>query len=382
MKNVLDYVQHVLKNNYPLRVELDELTDLSHLYVLLFNPQKFSAVEFDLAGVILNGPFTGYKIVKVVTTKTLTWHTYLCALTSLLNKCWFPCNDETTFLFFAHFANLVPSLHLKKLILKNKTETVEHKVEYVYRKEYCFSPAKYLLLKHAARLNDRFIFLKTEPSRLPFENHFYFDDFSVSTNHKKLKTEIDRLIRGRDKYKTIHFHLDNNTGGDIVPAHIILRCLTGRKEPWMKSITKMTQNETYTWDCWREESEDSPNYTVVQKLNLAELPSYDTKYSGKVMLHTTKDNGSAAWFFVTYLIYAFAEKITRFSKKCYGQTVKYGKVHASERFQLVGHSGTTSGDGNNKLIVKEGVVIKCPTDQFIASSIKPNDWNRFWVGDI
>ena len=45
---------------------------------------------------------------------------------------------------------------------------------------------------------------------------------------------MDRLIKNRDKYKSIHFHLDNNGGGDNIPGHLILRCLVGKKEKWMK----------------------------------------------------------------------------------------------------------------------------------------------------
>ena len=39
------------------------------------------------------------------------------------------------------------------------------------------------------------------------ENHFYLDSFDVYSNHEKLKIEISRLIKNRDKYKNIHFHL-------------------------------------------------------------------------------------------------------------------------------------------------------------------------------
>ncbi len=70
------------------------------------------------------------------------------------------------------------------------------------------------------------------------DNHFYLEDFSVNDNYKNLKIEIDRLIKNRDKYKTIHFHLNNNGGGDNVPGNIIIRCLFGRKERWMKRIKK------------------------------------------------------------------------------------------------------------------------------------------------
>ena len=45
---------------------------------------------------------------------------------------------------------------------------------------------------------------------------------------------MTRLFANRDNYKTIHIHLDNNGGGDLVPVHLILRCLCGKKEKWMK----------------------------------------------------------------------------------------------------------------------------------------------------
>ena len=207
----------------------------------------------------------------------------------------------------------------------------------------------------------------------------HLEDFSVYDNYKKLKIEMDRLIKNRDKYKTIHFHLNNNYGGDIVPAHIIIRCLVGKKEKWMKNIIKIVQNkEVFEWDCWEEENVNSPNYEVVKKLNLDNFPNYKKKYSGKIYLHMDKQNGSAAWFFITYLIYAFANKINRFSKKCYGQNIKYGTIE-SNNLILLGHSGTTSGDGNPVEIICGNIKIKAPTEQFISSSIKKIDWNRFWI---
>jgi hypothetical protein len=41
---------------------------------------------------------------------------------------------------------------------------------------------------------------------------------------------MDRLIKNRNKYKLIQFHLENNTGGYIVLIHIIIRCLVGKRE--------------------------------------------------------------------------------------------------------------------------------------------------------
>jgi hypothetical protein len=131
-------------------------------------------------------------------------------------------------------------------------------------------------------------------------------------------------------------------------------------------------------DCWEEENKDSPNYNVVKKLNLDKLPNYDVKYNGKIYLHMNKQNGSAVWFFITYLIYSFSNKINRYTKKCYGQTIKYGTIE-SDNLILLGHSGTTSGDGNAILIKFNNIEFKCPTEQFISCSIKKNDWNRFWI---
>ena len=88
-----------------------------------------------------------------------------------------------------------------------------------------------------------------------------------------------------------------------------------------------------------------------------------------------KQNGSAAWFFITYLIYAFSKKINRFSNN----GIKYGSIE-SNQLKLCGKSdGTTSGDGNYIVVPYKGVKIRIPTQQFISCSIKTIDWNRVWV---
>jgi hypothetical protein len=92
-----------------------------------------------------------------------------------------------------------------------------------------------------------------------------------------------------------------------------------------------------------------------------------------------KKNGSSAFYFITYLIYAFSTKINRYSKKCYGQTIKYGTIE-SNQLTLFGHSGTSSGDCNAIQIKYNNITIQCPTQQFISSSIKKYDYNRFWIG--
>jgi hypothetical protein len=176
----------------------------------------------------------------------------------------------------------------------------------------------------------------------------------------------------------------SNSNGTSNPSNNISRLKSVEREKWMKKIAKIIKDgyilSFEEWDCWAEENKDSPNCDVVKKLNLNTLSKYNTKYNGKIYLHMNKQNGSAVWFFITYLIYSFSTKIHRFSKKCYGRTVKYGKIE-SDQLILLGHSGTTSGDGNSITIKYDNNInIECPTQQFISCSIKKYDWNRFWIG--
>jgi hypothetical protein len=354
-KNLVKKINKILLKYYPIKISFDKINTLSHFRILSNDYKKILPLNIDM-----NGEYKNYKIVKVITTETFDWNKYIILYVSLLNPSTNPCINEKLFLQKLNSYNFIDILNIKKLVIKNKKtgEIIEYKVEYTNN-----LPSDNIIKKDIIKK----------------DNHFYLEDFSVDDNYKKLKIEIDRLIKNRDKYKSIHFHLENNTGGDIVPAHIIIRCLVGRKEKWMKNIIKILQNkEIFEWNCWEEENINSPNYQVVKKLNLDNLPNYNTKYSGKIYLHMNKENSSAAWFFITYLIYAFANKISRFSKKCYGQNIKYGKIK-SNNLILLGHSGTTSGDGNSVELKYGNIKIRCPTEQFISCSIKKCDWNRFWI---
>jgi hypothetical protein len=352
-KNLVKKINKILLKYYPLKISFDKINTLSHFHILSYDYKKILTINIDM-----NGEYKNYKIVKVITTETFDWNKYIILYISLLNPSKNPCINEKLFLQKLNSYNFIDILNIKKLLIKNKKtgEIIEYKVEYITSTDNIIQ--KDIIKK---------------------DNHFYLEDFSVDDNYKNLKIEMDRLIKNRDKYKTIHFYLNNNRGGDIVPAHIIIRCLVGKKEKWMKNIIKISQNkEIFEWDCWKEENVNSPNYLVVKKLNLDNLPNYNSKYKGKIYLHMNEQNGSAAWFFITYLIYAFANKIKRYSKKCYGQNIKYGKIE-SNNLILLGHSGTTSGDGNPVEIKFGNIKIKVPTEQFISCSIKKCDWNRFWI---
>lgn len=370
MNNLIIICNKILKKTYPLKIEFDKINTLSHFWILSNDFNKFFTINMNIDGLILNGQYKNYQIVKVITTEIIDWYKYLLLYVSFLNNSCNPCIDKTYFMYSIHTYNYIDFLNIKKILIKDKDDKtnnniIEYEIDYTNKPNYYLPKNNYI--------KDIDIIKK--------DNHFYLADFSVNNNYEKLKIEIDRLIANRDKYKTIHFHLNNNGGGDIVPAHIILRCLVGKKANWMKNIIKILKNKKlFEWDCWNEENKDSPNYDVIKKLNLDNLPNYDTKYNGKIYLYMDKQNGSAAWFFITYLIYAFANKINRYSKKCYGQNIKYGSIE-SEKLILLGHSGTTSGDGNSISINENNIKIFCPTEQFISCSIKKYDWNRFWIGN-
>ena len=364
MNNLIININKILEKNYPLEISFNKINNLSHFWILSNDYSKFLTININIDGVILHGQYKNYQIIKVITTEIMNWNKYLLLYVSFLNKSMNPCINETKFIYLLHTYNYINILNIKKLLIKNQNSEniIEIEIEYTEKKNY--------------QLNwNNFI----HKNIIKKDNHFYLESFSVNDHYKKLKIEIDRLIKNRDNYKTIHFHLKNNGGGDIVPAHIILRCLVGKKENWMKNIKKILKNKKILeWNCWKEENEDSPNFDVIKQLNLCNLPNYDSKYNGKIYLHMDKQNGSATWFFITYLIYSFSNKINRFSNKCYGQIIKYGTIE-SDKLILVGHSGTTSGDGNSIFIEKNNIKIKCPTEQFISCSIKKNDWNRFWI---
>jgi hypothetical protein len=364
IQDLIVRVNEVLHNNYPIKSSFSEISDLSHFRVEIVNKDKYIPFEFDIDGTIISGEYKDWKIMQVITTQPMKWNNYVHLLVSFFTKLYNPCIDKNWFLKTLHTYNYIDELNLKYMIIHNKSEKKIIKIDYV-----ATTPKHILSLSH-----------KPRTYKINEKNHFYFNSFFVNNNNKQLKKELDRLIKYRDDFHEIHFHLDNNGGGDLVPVHLILRCLTGKKEGWMKNIKKIYKNGNKTaewriteWDCWKEEKEDDNH------LNLKLLPNYDTKYTGKIYLYMSEDNASSTWFFITYLIYAFGGDIHRYSKRCYGQTIKFGSIHKNNRLVLIGLSSTTSGDGNPIYKKFGNICIRYPTEQFISCSVKPQDWNRFWI---
>lgn len=369
-ESLIKKINKVLHINYPIKFNnlknLDKLKDLSHFWLKINYINKFLPFEININGNILSGKYKNYQIIKVITNKEYLWNDFILLYVSIFDNTYNPCINKNKFIDLIHNYNFINILNIKKIIATKNNKTVNISVNYVSNKPYKF------IFENNKILN-----------KINKNNYFYFNSFNLNKDTEiiEITEKLNRLIKNRDKFDSIHFFLDNNGGGALVPVHLIIRCLVGKKEKWMKkSITKiLTDEDIFKWDCWKEENKIDDN--SVKKLQLDTLPNYETKYKGKIYLHMTKDNESAAWFFITYLIYSFGGNIKRYTKNCFGQKLKFGKIDNNKKSQLIlkGYSGTTSGDGNNISAKYKNITIKCPTEQFISCSIKKNDWNRYWI---
>ena len=224
LDEITNQINNILKKNYPLPIKINKINNLSHFFILPNNPNKILPFQLDINGKILDGKYKNYQIIKVHTISILSWNKYILKYISLLNKSYNPYINEYNFLYLLHTLNFICELNINKVTIKNNDKIKIIDITYI-------SNPKYNLIKKDNLIIDT-------------DNHFIFESFNINKNYKKLKIEIMRLIKNRDKYNSIHFHLDNNGGGDIVPAHIILRCLVCNKEKWMKNIRKILTDKT------------------------------------------------------------------------------------------------------------------------------------------
>ncbi len=356
---LLDIYNEIIKI-YPLKIEIKNLKELSHL-VLITQDYNLS-LDYNID--IINGILENKKIMNIITkdNEIHKFNDYIRLYIRYLHNDSNPIINIDKFIFQILTYNKLNILCIKKIVLENG-EIIS---------------AKYITNK----LNDPFICKKL--IKIIEKNHFYFSCFNVNNNYKLLSKELNRLIKTRDNYNELHIHLDNNGGGDLVPVHILIRCLAGLKEEWMKPIKKIRLNNKISeWDCWNEEDKNCNNYMVVKKLNIKQMPDFKTnkKYNGKIYLHMAKCNGSAAYFCIIYLIYLFVKEknIIRYETESYGDIIKFGKLKKNNKLELIGFSGTTSGDGNAIDKKYKKIIIRCPTEQFIKSSVKNEDYNRYWT---
>ena len=213
-------------------------------------------------------------------------------------------------------------------------------------------------------------------------NHFRISSFDIASNKAQLSSVLKQLWKYRDDYSTLHFHLEGNTGGDLVPVHLIMLCLCGGRQPWMTDYEVIeNDNGIRKWDPWVPWDTNSGYFKQYKDLDI-DPPTYTTQYSGKIILHFDVESASSTWFFITYIIYVFAEKIQRFTKYVNGRQIKLGRA-TGRHIELRGISKTTSGDGNSitKEFLLDGskVAFKIPTQANISRPIDERDWNRFWM---
>ena len=335
----------LLSKNYPLKASFTDIGTMSHFSILKMILPTHLPFRIDLDGTILNGKYKSKKIMKVFTNKYYTWTKYIKLLISFLNP--YERTNEML-LYYLYRENKIDILHINNIIIDDNTNII---VEYNKCKTISIEP-----------------FIKINK-----ENHFYFSSFYIDQNIKETVTEISRLIKNKDKYNSIHIHLRSNLSGDLAPVHTILRCLVGKKEKWMKNMKELRMiNKTITnieRDCWNE-------YILneFKNINFDEI----NKYTGKIHLYMD-GNASSAWFFITYLIYAFGSKIERYTERYNNGTFKFGKVSKDGQLILHGKSSTYSGDGNPIYVKYKDIIIWCPTSQIVSSSIKKQDFNRFWI---
>jgi hypothetical protein len=219
-------------------------------------------------------------------------------------------------------------------------------------------------------------------------NHFTISSFIIDDNTAQLSEVIGRLWKVRDSYSTLHFHLEENTGGDLIPVHLIMLCLCGGHQKWMTEYEVIERykgrNVSRKWDPWSPWDPDNHDYKNYKKLDLdeTELFHYTTPYKGKIVLHMDTKCTSSTWYFITYLVYVFAARIERFTKYVHGVPIKCGTARGPQ-IELHGYSGTTSGDGNpvHKNFILDGTTVTgyFPTQANIHRPIQERDWNRFWI---
>ncbi len=370
-------VDVLLKRYYPVAPTTHKDTfSMSHFEAYVSNTQRWIPFEIDVpTGRILDGKFAGQCIAKVKThghKSAMSWKNYVTMLVHFDNITWNPCTNEMTFRRLLRTFKYIAELNIDYFITDKPV-----KLHNVYMKV----PLDYI--PPAPR----------DPPFIGHDNHFLFAGFDFGEhNGPAIGRELRRLFQYRDDYKEIHFHLNNNGGGQITPCNMILLALCGAREPWMKKqesleLVDIANNravsEKRAWDPWELDNLFTSNNMKAMGLKLADLDNFQritTRYHGKITIHMYPGNGSAAFFFITYIVYAFG-KPRRFTQECYGKQLKMGHGD-SNRLTLLGTSNTTSGDGNMTVVeLKQGTPLRVgiPRQQFTSSTVLPMDWNRFWT---
>ena len=89
-KKLIEKTNHILLKYYPVKISFDKINTLSHFQIISNDSKRVLTINMNIDGVILNGEYKNYQIVKVITTKVLDWKKYILLYVSLLNKSFNP----------------------------------------------------------------------------------------------------------------------------------------------------------------------------------------------------------------------------------------------------------------------------------------------------
>lgn len=385
LKQLLAAVDKELQNHYPISGTTHKDGFLiSHLVYRVNDYSKIIPFDFDITGKIIDGTFANYSITKVCMSggAMYTWHEYIRLMMEIIGICCNPCVSGRDFIILCRVGKVIADLSIDHFIATGG------RASHGYPKEITGAPVNSKVQRPPVKLYN--LYMKrpdnyslpwiSDPKFVGHDNHFLFTDFNFGPNRLELGKELSRLFQHRDRYKEIHIHLNNNAGGQLVPVYFIVKCLCGSKRlTWMRPQTAYNEKDNIVeWDPWVPE-EDGQAITAlgIPLVDIDAFTKYKTKYSGKIYIHMSPLNGSACFFLITYLVYAFGTA-RRYTRECFGKQLKFG-TGDSTQLKLLGTSNTTSGDGNTIRVKCEGVEVDIPQQQFLKGSINPIDWNRFWT---
>jgi len=84
-KKLVEKINKILKKYYPIKISFNKINTLSHFRILSNNYERFLKININIEGVILNGEYKNYQIVKVITTEIFDWGKYILLYVSLSN---------------------------------------------------------------------------------------------------------------------------------------------------------------------------------------------------------------------------------------------------------------------------------------------------------